>query len=377
MRGEMVHSAELKTELNELLHAPDPRSIELQRELKRLEREHGPAVYSELIHSLSHLRFSPAEARCYWQRILQYHAAMERDLGYAVDMRVALASYFLDIDRRLDRPKIVELRLFEQMQASAYRDELTGLHNYRYSRECLAREIARSRRSGSPLSLVMIDVDDFKLYNDREGHEEGNAALVRIASCLRGTLREGDVAVRYGGEEFALILASAAKNDARMVAETARQNVQAGTGMTVSLGVATYPADADGLNGLVRAADSAMYEAKAGGKNQTRLYGESCRSHRRATASLEGRFRRVAPDDRPLTTVTIGGGGILFRTDRPLSEGELVTLELSVPGCDTDLSATGRVVRVAPRPDGAFEIAVKFTEMTPTDRRRLERLAVS
>ncbi|MBI4168632.1 MAG: GGDEF domain-containing protein, partial [Acidobacteria bacterium] len=289
---------ELAEALHRMLYAAEPGSADLGAGLRRLERTYEDAVHSELIYLLSHLRFEEVEARSHWLRILAHRDAMQERLGATVDLRVALLSYFLEVCRKLKNPKVIELKLFEETQASAYRDDLTGLDNFRSFREHLAREIRRGARAKTPLSLVMIDIDNFKHYNDRFGHDAGNRVLAAIAGLLRQSLRQADVPARYGGEEFALILPATQKTAACEVAERTREQIErhpfprgqggAAVSLTVSMGIATYPADAQDPDELVRRSDSALYYAKSRGKNQVHLYGESRRSYQRISAALQG-----------------------------------------------------------------------------------------
>jgi diguanylate cyclase (GGDEF)-like protein len=364
--------------LYDLLYRTDAGSQALDATLGELERKFDGAVYSELIHLLSHLRFEPEEAKRCWEQILAHRERMQKRLGSPVDLRVALVSYFLEVNRKLRNPKIIELKVFEQTQASAYRDDLTGLWNYRFFREYLAREIDRGKRHSPPVSLVMIDIDDFKRYNDRRGHEAGNRALAVIARLLSESLRSIDVAARYGGEEFVLVLPTTTKAGAQLVAERAREKIEAhpfaqetgatGEHLTVSMGVATFPADADEAAALVRCADSAMYVAKTRGKNQVHLYGENRRSYRRIDASLDGTFCMLAAEFHPLTTLNVSEGGLLFVARRSLPVGALIDISLNLPGAERRIAATGRVIRVEEKGDGRFEAALRVIDMSVRDR---------
>jgi diguanylate cyclase (GGDEF)-like protein len=308
---------------------------------------------------------------------------MRRRLRKAVDLRVALVSYFVEVNRQLKNPKIIELKLFEQAQASIYRDELTGLYNFRYFREYLAREIQRGERYNPPLSLVMIDLDNFKNYNDRNGHESGNRALSMIANLLNQAIRKTDVSARYGGEEFVLVLPSTSKTSAHQVAARACERIekhpfpheekQPGGILTVSMGIATYPADARSADDLVRCADNAMYCAKERGKNQIFLFGENRRSYRRIDAALDGRYCVVAAEYYPLTTVNLGDGGILFIVDQKLAIGSLIDINLTIPESGRPISTSGRVIRVEEKRDGRFEAAIRIIEIGGEDQMRLSR----
>ncbi len=160
----------------------------------------------------------------------------------------------------------------------AVTDGLTGLFNHRHFHEKLALEVERSQRSGLPLSLLMIDVDHFKQYNDSHGHPAGDAVLREVARVLGESRRANDVVARYGGEEFALILVDTAKFVATKVAERIREAAHANTNwdkvhsqLSLSIGVATCPDDATDAETLVSMADEALYGAKRAGRNRVML----------------------------------------------------------------------------------------------------------
>jgi diguanylate cyclase (GGDEF)-like protein len=164
----------------------------------------------------------------------------------------------------------------------AVTDGLTGLYNHRHLHERLSLEVERSQRSGLPLSLLMLDVDHFKQFNDSYGHPAGDEVLRQLARVLTDTRRANDVVARYGGEEFALILVDTAKFTAAKVAERVRERVEAHdfsdafpkskkNAISVSIGVATFADDGADAEALVRAADTALYAAKRAGRNRVVL----------------------------------------------------------------------------------------------------------
>jgi diguanylate cyclase (GGDEF)-like protein len=358
-------------------------SERLEEDLEKLVAAHDPTLYSELIFLLSHLRFGPSEARRHWRGILNHRDVMQERMGAYVDLRVALASYFLQVQPRLENPKIIELRAFEEATASAYRDELTGLYNYRFFEECLRREILAAERCRLPLSLAMIDIDDFKGYNDAHGHPVGNTALQIIAECLCSSLRKLDASIRYGGEEFALVLPATTKVSAQRVAERLRQKVASchfpSSGsksfetLTLSMGVATYPADARSADELVHCADRALYTAKSAGRNRVELFGCSSRSYRRIRGALSGSFRIISQDAHAMTTLQLSEGGLLFSSDHEVPVGSLIDVSIRLPESEEEIAAAGRVVTVGPTAPGRYEAAVELTELASRSRGRLSR----
>lgn len=156
----------------------------------------------------------------------------------------------------------------ERMKDLAIRDCLTGMFNRRFFLASLETEFYRSRRHGTSLSLLMLDLDDFKLLNDRHGHQYGDQVLKGVAEVIRKLSRTSDVAARFGGEEFTVLLPGAGEKEACLVAERLREAI-ASAGPTPSVGVGLYPkGKAQFPDDLVRQADQAMYEAKRRGKNQ-------------------------------------------------------------------------------------------------------------
>lgn len=167
----------------------------------------------------------------------------------------------------------------QSLEAEAIRDRLTGIPNRRSFDVSLEREWRRAQRLQVPISLIMIDVDFFKKYNDRYGHPAGDRCLAGVAKALAGGLRRAnDLVARYGGEEFVVLLFHTPRDDAFAIAENLRRAVQnlgithedgPGGGVTASFGGATVIPALDGLPAaLVRAADEALYQAKAAGRNQ-------------------------------------------------------------------------------------------------------------
>jgi diguanylate cyclase (GGDEF)-like protein len=162
------------------------------------------------------------------------------------------------------------------LETLAITDGLTGLYNHRHFQDTLEKEIRRCDRENRLLSLLLIDIDHFKQYNDRFGHTEGDAALRRVAGQIMKTIRSTDLAFRYGGEEMAVLLPSCGKEQATEVAEKIRVAISThtarigrfGSKNTVSAGVATFPGDGRVARALVDTADAALYEAKARGRDR-------------------------------------------------------------------------------------------------------------
>ena len=192
-----------------------------------------------------------------------------------------------DVSGTIDRERQL-LEHAESLRARSYVDGLTGIHNRRYFDMTLERELRRAQRSGGALSLLLMDIDSFKAYNDHFGHQQGDSCLVTVAQGLAGMLkRPADVAARYGGEEFAAILPDTTREQAAGVAEAIRFHVSSlnlphapaaiKNHVTLSIGVASF--GREGLNEaglLIEAADKALYAAKRGGRDRVVVDEAAC-----------------------------------------------------------------------------------------------------
>jgi len=166
--------------------------------------------------------------------------------------------------------------LQESLREQAIRDPLTGLFNRRYLDDTLARELARAGRAGSPISLVMIDLDHFKRINDTYGHRAGDLVLMALGNLLESNTRRSDICCRFGGEEFVIILPDAPAGVAFHRAERLREVFAAQEiafaadriRATFSVGVAAFPEHGQEIEQVLRKADEALYKAKSAGRNR-------------------------------------------------------------------------------------------------------------
>ena len=175
-------------------------------------------------------------------------------------------------------------RLYEDARKLADRDPLTGFYNHRFLHERLGEEVIRAQRGRQPLSVLMLDLDDFKLVNDTFGHLFGDRVLTWTAELIRSTLRGSDIPARYGGDEFAIILPETDANDARSAAERIleafRERAFVGeqrgpVPIAASIGVATFPADGRTATDLIAAADRALYHVKRDGGHDAAAAGDA------------------------------------------------------------------------------------------------------
>ncbi|HHN63735.1 MAG TPA: diguanylate cyclase [Nitrospirae bacterium] len=188
-----------------------------------------------------------------------------------VQIKESKKNLFLNLGRQIGIA-IDNAELYEKTKELSITDPLTGLANRRLMNSELKRCFQRARRYGRPFSLIMFDIDDFKLYNDTFGHQAGDRLLSQIGSIALKELRSTDLAFRYGGEEFLIILPETKIKDALVVAERLRRTIKTMTRVTISLGVSSYNDDVSEPEQILNQADSALYLAKRSGKDRVEMF---------------------------------------------------------------------------------------------------------
>ncbi len=376
--------AQILDAVNKLLVRYSRDSAKFMEQVDRLQSKFGDDIFPHLIFTTAHLEFKKRTAKKHWRAVLKHWEFLRKSIKREIDFRVALLDYFIDVNRRITNPKIIEIKIFQKTQQETLVDELTQLYNYRYFDQALEHELVRANRYHAPLSLVIFDVDDFKHYNDTNGHMAGNRALAKLAQIFKSSIRDVDILCRYGGEEFALILPETNKEGAWVISERIRKKVlrhkfpkeelQPLKDFSISGGVATLHVDAETGGDLMHKADQALYRAKARGKNMIFLYVEERRDSDRAPSSITGRFTIASAAGDIFVVQNISEGGILFQFQKALPIGSTLNLSLNLPQRKTPLTCKAKVKRVEElKKNALYEIGVKLTHMSQAEKKALHR----
>lgn len=230
--------------------------------------------FSALLENYVHFDFTEKEAIQHWKNILKRFEELKSKIADEANVHMAIVDYFTNAKHILDQPMLVEVHVFRQTEQAAMIDGLTNLFNRRYMDIILKKEFYRCKRYNKKLTLCIMDIDNFKKVNDTYGHQFGDLVLKTLADCIKKCLREEDVACRYGGEEFLLILPETDAAGAYTLCERIRTVLKSVSpfkekSITFSAGTASFPETSDDFQTLVRLADKALYEAKFTGKNKT------------------------------------------------------------------------------------------------------------
>jgi two-component system, cell cycle response regulator len=233
----------------------------------------GNRFFSDVLYTITHQHFEPDIARTLWQEIIRHKYEMSSALKRDTRIVVATLDYLSNITGNIASTTLISEDHIADIVDVSLRDGLTGLFSHAFFYRRTDFEIKLSARYGATVSLMMIDIDNFKDFNDQYGHQEGDAILYSVGATIVAETRDSDICCRYGGEEFAVLLPSTDRNKALVLAERLRAAIEKKQAdekkITVSIGVAASIASVSlTAQTLVKEADIALYEAKIRGKNR-------------------------------------------------------------------------------------------------------------
>ncbi len=333
------------------------------------EGAHAQRLAAQLIEELCDVALPGEVAREKVREIQSYREQLAESLGRPLDFRVAALDYFIEHDRRLHNPRVIELDRFREYEVRSTVDPLTGVYNRRYLHEVLERETSRARRYGQAYAVLFLDIDDFKRVNDQHGHQLGDEVLVAFSRVLERHLREEDVATRYGGEEFVAVLPGTTGQGALQVADrvlsACRAEVYPGeVEITVSVGVAEFPADGSSVQEILGKADQYLYAAKLAGKNRVigRLQDQRRFSRYRTTYPI---VAEIGGDSVRGAMFDVSREGALLALQQPLPVGGHVTIRLDNHPDDIPQQFSAQVMWSGVYGGLAYTIGIKLRTPQP------------
>ena len=243
-----------------------------QQVVDKLKQERGESLFSDMLYTLTRRHFPSRQAKTLWADITGHRLNLKKLLGRDPTLPVAAHDYLTNVSGLLRNVGMIEEGQFNVLASVAVHDGLTGMFDKTTFAQILADELHRATRYGRPLTLVMADIDHFKKLNDTHGHADGDVVLQQVAGIIKKHCRTTDIAGRFGGEEFAVLLPEIKPEAAAMFAERVRAAVEnqfAGGpyAVTLSLGLTGTQAE-DTPTTLIKRADAALYAAKHGGRNR-------------------------------------------------------------------------------------------------------------
>lgn len=229
-------------------------------------------LYSDIFLRLTHKYFSKEDAKLFWRKVIGHREKLSDLLNRDPGIVVSCLDYLTNIESILTEATIIEEGQSQYIITTNLVDKLTKLFIRGVFDVIISKEYDYSKRSKSSLALLMIDIDEFKLVNDKFGHQKGDEVLSIIGKLIINSIRSMDIACRYGGEELAVIMPNTELEFAKLIAERIRKKIsdfQFGSfSITVSIGVSVFKSDDTTLVDLILMADKALYQAKRMGKNK-------------------------------------------------------------------------------------------------------------
>ena len=358
-------------ELHQLL-AVEVADHHLLATVESLALEHGKCVYKEMLRLMVGKHFGAELSAQYWREAISHCEKIYRPEFAVRGFRPALMDYLRHVVGELSDPRVIEAEYLHNISRSSVTDGLTGLYNQTYFKTILADTIVNQRRNGDQnFALILLDLDHFKQYNDRCGHLVGDEALRLCADLITAALRDGDMAVRYGGEEFALLLPNMDRYTAFAVAERIRRSIESypfphqdrldSGNLTISGGVAVFPANGETAEEIIKVADTELYRAKER-RNTIYTFDADRRSaFRRPVRSLVEYASFDGALYRPALSLDISENGMALGCESTLCEGMTLSVRLTRPYWPKNLHLSAKVRQVR-RQDELVYVGLEFDE---------------
>ncbi len=335
----------------------------------------GVAVLKIVFRLLAGIDVAPDKCAFHWEKTQLHRQILSEVLGRNIDITAALCDYLQTRTRYLSHPRLIEASQYDTLLHESIIDKLTGLFNRPYFDETLNQQVSLASRYHQDFTILFLDIDNFKDVNDNHGHLAGDEALKAIAQVILAEKRDSDIAARFGGEEFVLLMTHTDNVSAYIFAERLRKKIELLEisyhehvfKLTVSGGIATFPSNSQNPKELLQMADSAVYLAKGAGKNSIALFKQEKRKYLRVKIHQPVLAKELdfAPSmDSTGISKDICIGGLLFENNAPLPLGALIKVKVPVHDGET-VMLIGTVVRIEEIENGRYDIGMttSFKEM--------------
>ena len=358
-------------------------------EFDKLAETNGDDAYRAVIQILTDCDLDAVDAKQNWFEILEHRENISRALDRKVSLMTAITDYLGSYKELFKDHKIVEINSYERAIKESTHDHLTGLFNKAYFQSTLAQHLSLAKRNNTDLSVLFLDIDNFKEINDRFGHNSGDA-VIKIVACMIGEkLRTSDILARFGGDEFVVLMPNTYKINALVLSERLRKTIgqkpikvkDTDVKITISGGVAGFPVDAQQGEDLLNMADSALYRAKGAGKNSISLFKEDKRRFLRIKFNRSIQIKQLGFNHtRILSGISkdIAIGGILFENKEPFPIGTKIQVSIPIIRNSEPLLLIGTVVRIETFGTDIYDIGMilSFKEMEKTAKDEISKFLI-
>jgi diguanylate cyclase (GGDEF)-like protein len=347
-------------------------ALKLLNELNAIVKEYDNIACQIIFQVMVDLHLDRDVALEHWEKVHQHALWLNKKIGRPLPLVATMSDYFsIQKHKLISNTKLITYEHFDSLINHSTIDRLTGLFNRNCLSDTLTHLLALTQREDTELSFVFFDLDDFKLVNDIYGHQMGDSVLHKFGKLLSSSIRLSDIALRYGGEEFVVLMPNTERKDALMLSNRIRLKVKntpfiegnITLNISVSGGLAVYPTHAKTADELIYSADSALYRAKGAGKDNIKVFKNEDRHYLRVPLIQKIKIKEINFDGATIQEgicQNICFGGVLFETSKHFFVGDAIQVAIELNE-DNPIIIFGSVVRVDPIDNNCFAIAASFS----------------
>lgn len=350
--------------------------------IKEQIEEMGPisesTIYKNILNTFIHINLSNNQSKEHLKEIFKVQDRMEKELNHPVSLHTAIIEYFSKLNIKLEKPFIIENQITPRPGLKKIRDDITGVYNKKYGYELLEKEVSRAARYDNSLSIMILNIDNFKMYNKTFSHEFGDKILKHAADIFRSCIRGVDFVYRSNGTDFVFVFPETPALGALEVGNRIRKKLMNEYVMakdndeliaiTISGGISSFKVDAENLDELLEFAVETMSSARKDGGNKIYLYYQEKRKFVRLDAYCKVGYKVMEGNHKTTFTKNISAGGVLFEASHFVNLNSILEVTIQIPDIDWIITAIGKVIRIEQLPNGKYDIGIFFTEIDPEDQ---------
>jgi diguanylate cyclase (GGDEF)-like protein len=310
-----------------------------------------------------------------WSNIIDLVANFKKKFDSEINLSIIILYYFIEVKKEIVHPFILDYLTYSNLKNSVIHDHLTKVYNRNFFEKIIKLEVDRAHRYKKYLTMVLIDIDNFKMINEKKGHLAGDKVLKEVAQIIQDYIRTADFLFRYRSDEFILLVPETDINGTLILIKRLQNMIKKRLKVTVSCGMSSYKMDSFSIREMLEHADIALYQAKKDGKGKIKTYLKERRRYFRLPYTFEFLYRLKGTKDFIFTEgINFSETGILFLSDTPIGVDMSMEFSFRFPNEEKRINGIGKVTRIEKIAENMFEMGIDFIKITDAEVKSIKKV---